>query len=63
MNRSKINSILDSLSGITYQDWCLIREQVDRKMMQKQNRIEFTAEDAAETASRMQIELEGYFAN
>lgn len=61
MDKSKLLALLSAASGITYAEWELVKEHIDRGFQQKLNRTELSAGELQEISGRMQVELEAYF--
>lgn len=61
MDKSKLLALLSAASGITYAEWELVKEHIDRGFQQKLNRTNLTAGELQEISGRMQVELEAYF--
>lgn len=61
MDKSKLLALLSAASGITYAEWELLKEHIDRGFQQKLNRTELSTGELQEISGRMQVELEAYF--
>lgn len=61
MDRAKLGAVLAAMDGITYQEWNMISECIERKFKQKLNRSQINSVDTEEMIGRMEVELDAYF--
>lgn len=61
MDKAKMLAVLSTAAGLTYAEWELIKEHMDRAFQQKLNCTSLSAGDVQEISGRMQVELDAYF--
>ena len=61
MDNNKLAAIMNAAAGITYAEWELVKEHMDRGFQQKLNRESLTTGELQEISGRMQVELDAYF--
>lgn len=61
MDKNKLQQILNAAAGITYAEWELVKEHMDRGFQQKMNCTALTEGELQEISGRMQVELDAYF--
>lgn len=61
MDKGKMKAVLDAVSGLTYAEWRMISQEIERGFSQHLNRTALSAAEMDMISARMQIELEAYF--
>ena len=61
MNREKLDAVLQAAQGLTYAEWRLVAERIERTYQQQLNRMALSDDDVAKVSAAMHAELAAYF--
>jgi hypothetical protein len=61
MEKRRLLNLLNAASGLTYAEWRIACQEIERGFQEKMNREMLTSDDAERIGARMEIELDAYF--
>lgn len=61
MDKDKMDAMVNAVTGLTYMEWKLIADQIEREFQTKMNRTAITPGESQQLSARIAVELDGYF--
>lgn len=61
MKAEKVNELIQAITGMTYMEWRMAQEQIEREFQMKLNRSAITAAEAESVCTRIAVESGGRF--